>query len=639
MPAPQGGYAPLPIQTLPFTGGIGGPAITDVNGDGKADLLYGSQVAYGNGDGTFQQPVTLSFLASGFAGSYAVDLTGDGKADIVAINALPPLFPPPTSPVQFQVTVFRNDGSGSYSSLGTFTFNTVTFPITVGVEFNIFALSFADVNGDGRPDMITQSNFAIHGSGTDTITVLLNNGDGTFGSPANITPATDDNLGYTPLAIGDMNGDGHQDIVLNFVNNLGGPNLIPTIAVQLGNGDGTFKPPLVLTQPITAGFISDFVTLEDLNLDGHLDVVLGDGTVALGNGDGSLTLSQPLFPETPQTRVDHPLLSANLGIGPAPSLIYLGFQGNAPAVFTPQVGSSAALSLSTLSVGQHSITAAYSGDSNYAPSTSQPALVTINAASSTTSLTSSANPSYAGESVTLTAKITSSGPAPTGNVVFTAGGNALGTVPLTGGSAALSTSFSAVGQLSVTAQYVGDANTASSSASVNQAVVPAIAMSGTTNLTVKSGMSVGAALSVAGGGGFSGTVNLSCTGLPVNASCSFNPNSVIVSGSSVVSTTLTVNTQSQTSIASAALPFSIGGGGILACGFLFLWPGRRRTLAACFGSALLFVTLGLAGCGGSGSGSSTSHTAANTPPGTYTFHVLATSGSVQGTTDYTLTVQ
>jgi hypothetical protein len=64
------------------------PAI-DVNGDGKLDLLIGTAVAYGNGDGTFQQAVTLAFLSSGFDGTYAADVTGDGKPDIIAVNDIP----------------------------------------------------------------------------------------------------------------------------------------------------------------------------------------------------------------------------------------------------------------------------------------------------------------------------------------------------------------------------------------------------------------------------------------------------------------------------------------------------------------------------------------------------------------------
>src|SRR6202034_4282252 len=65
------------------------PPAIDVNGDGKIDLLIGTAVAYGNGDGSFQQPVVVPFLSSGFTGSYAADVTGDGKQDIIAVNAIP----------------------------------------------------------------------------------------------------------------------------------------------------------------------------------------------------------------------------------------------------------------------------------------------------------------------------------------------------------------------------------------------------------------------------------------------------------------------------------------------------------------------------------------------------------------------
>jgi hypothetical protein len=92
----KGGFTPgIPQQlTLPATPSnnvavTSTPPAIDVNGDGKLDLLIGTAVAYGNGDGTFQQPVTPAFLSSGFVGTYAADVTGDGKPDIIAVNAIP----------------------------------------------------------------------------------------------------------------------------------------------------------------------------------------------------------------------------------------------------------------------------------------------------------------------------------------------------------------------------------------------------------------------------------------------------------------------------------------------------------------------------------------------------------------------
>ncbi len=93
----KGGYTAVAPQqlTLPTAASANvtvtsTPPAIDVNGDGKLDLLIGTAVAYGNGDGTFQQPVTPAFLSTGFGGTYAADVTGDGKPDIIAVNAIPP---------------------------------------------------------------------------------------------------------------------------------------------------------------------------------------------------------------------------------------------------------------------------------------------------------------------------------------------------------------------------------------------------------------------------------------------------------------------------------------------------------------------------------------------------------------------
>jgi large repetitive protein len=132
----------------------------------------------------------------------------------------------------------------------------------------------------------------------------------------------------------------------------------------------------------------------------------------------------------------------NLARTSVPSLVFLPLSVTPPpaAVFTPQTSSSALLSLTTLSVGAHTISARYSGDANYAADTSAGIAVTINQATSATAATSSTNPSLAGQSVILTANVTSAGPPPTRNVTFTSGSTTLGTVALSRGTAAYTAS-------------------------------------------------------------------------------------------------------------------------------------------------------------------------------------------------------
>jgi hypothetical protein len=94
----------------------------------------------------------------------------------------------------------------------------------------------------------------------------------------------------------------------------------------------------------------------------------------------------------------------------------------------------------------------------------------VNQARTSTTLTSSANPSRYGQTVTLTARVTSAAGPVTGMVTFYDGSNPLNTVPLSGGVATLSTSSLGAGSHSITAVYAGNANLATSQAMLTQTV-------------------------------------------------------------------------------------------------------------------------------------------------------------------------
>jgi len=123
----------------------------------------------------------------------------------------------------------------------------------------------------------------------------------------------------------------------------------------------------------------------------------------------------------------------------------------------------ATFTTSTLSVASHSLTAVYGGDVNNAGSTSAALAQVVNQASSTITLSSSANPSIFGQSITLTASVT--GNAPSGTVTFMDGATTLGTGTLSAGVATFSTSTLGVASHSITAVYSGDVNNAVSTSS------------------------------------------------------------------------------------------------------------------------------------------------------------------------------
>jgi len=149
-----------------------------------------------------------------------------------------------------------------------------------------------------------------------------------------------------------------------------------------------------------------------------------------------------------------------------------GVNFGAPVTLVGGIASSG--STSTLSVGVHSVSGIYSGDTTFAGSTG--ALTqTVNKASTTTTVTSSMNPSVFGQSVSFTATVAAVAPGagtPTGTVQFTIDGVNFGApVALVGGSATSgSTSTLTVGAHSVTGVYSGDANFNTSTGALTQTV-------------------------------------------------------------------------------------------------------------------------------------------------------------------------
>jgi hypothetical protein len=123
-----------------------------------------------------------------------------------------------------------------------------------------------------------------------------------------------------------------------------------------------------------------------------------------------------------------------------------------------------------LTARTHTIKASYPGDYNFKPNSGTVTQV-VNKYATTTTLTSSPNPSHSGQAVTFTAQVVSTGPAPTGKVKFLDGTLAIGSATLSGGVAKLTKSTLAVGTHPITAQYLGDAASNTSTSSVVNQVV------------------------------------------------------------------------------------------------------------------------------------------------------------------------
>ncbi len=184
-------------------------------------------------------------------------------------------------------------------------------------------------------------------------------------------------------------------------------------------------------------------------------------------------------------------------------------------------------------------------DTETIQTTDTPAM-NILTSSTTTLLTASTAMPAAGNLVTFTATVSSAGGTPTGNVTFYDGPTAIGTVPLSNGTAVYSTSSLSDGPHSISAVYAGNASFLTSTSNILAEMVTDFTLSlgpgsglGLTILPGKSGTYT--ILLTPPSDGYSGTISLSASGLPAGATASFNPNAVTLGGNPVTSTlTITI---------------------------------------------------------------------------------------------------
>jgi hypothetical protein len=163
-----------------------------------------------------------------------------------------------------------------------------------------FSITAADLNKDGNLDLISINTDGLNGS----VTVYLNNGDGTFKPGVNYDMPSDV---MSFGAAGDLDGDGNTDVLVNVQN--GG------FMVLSGKGDGTLKAPVSVATGGQTTFFAEKFILADVNGDKKLDIITAQGQVFLNSGDGvNFTYPGPAFPAV-----------ANPSNGLAPGLVVLDF--------------------------------------------------------------------------------------------------------------------------------------------------------------------------------------------------------------------------------------------------------------------------------------------------------------------------
>lgn len=574
------------------------PVTADFNGDGKQDLLIvgGKRgntlaVSLSKGDGTFQSPVALALPSLDCTLNYAAagDLNGDGNLDIVV-----------TYPGDSACGGKGSEPSGYFVALGKGN-GTFAKPEFTASGSELYAATLADMNMDGNPDLILIDD-PFDGSGNFAVNLLPGNGDGTF-SPG--TAVLSDSVVSQAIAV-DYNQDGKPDLILfsEGTQSVASTGDVETAGVVLlpGNGDGTFGDS---NQIATGNFFLNGL-LADVNNDGIPDLVAA------------------LYHTTGQPKTYYGL-STLLGTG--------------DGGFAEPVNSLESLS-SDLPVAGHFL----AGNAPaIAVSTAYGTALFLGQGGSNLSLSSSSASIAFGQTATFTAKLTpilSGRPSPTGLVAFYDGSTLLGSSSISNSSATYSASALAVGTHSVTAVYNGDGNfnpnTSSAATVAVTTLAPAFTLTAAPDaLNVNIGQQAVSTLTLTANATFSGSIDLACSGLPANASCTVNPAQITLAGGTSSQASIVVGTT-----ASAAndkpqpYPLSKLAGGLTLAGLFCLFVRRRSARGIFPMLVLLSLTVALAALSGCGSGGlKTVH------KGTYTVTITAKpSGSAASSQTATVSV-
>jgi hypothetical protein len=255
---------------IPTGKGPGPIAITDVNRDGKPDILVANQesenlnVLLSDGKGHFAPSPNSPFPVGHLPNDIALgDFDGDGNADLVIPNHQTPY-----------VTILVGDGKGGFRPAPNSPFSTRSRPHPHGAVA-------ADFNGDGKLDVLIDS------WGDNQVLLLPGDGAGNL-----ITPGQLFDVGKRPyqrLRSADFNKDGKPDVVTT---NLDGNN----VTILLGDGKSGFRE--APGSPFPAGAAPWAVAIDDINRDGNADLVVipyapdvkdpsqVGATILLGDGKG-----------------------------------------------------------------------------------------------------------------------------------------------------------------------------------------------------------------------------------------------------------------------------------------------------------------------------------------------------------------
>jgi uncharacterized repeat protein (TIGR02543 family) len=266
-----------------------GLAVADFNGDGRADLVvagdYGSPfsttaaVLPARAGGGFQAAAGLTGAVDAFNWVGAADLNGDGRQDIVAVSDAS------VSPVT--ITTWLGQGNGTFQTKSTH---------SAGSRGGNAWAALGDLNGDGLPDLVAaRGGTDVPPNADDSVFVMLARSSGGFNVPTTVKTGTN----TVQLALADVNGDGKLDLIAVNYGYQGTAQAAGSVSVLLGKGDGTFQTPAAYAVEQTPQSLA----VADVTRDGKLDLVVGTTTgtaskVAVLPGSGSGTFGTPVSFDT-----------------------------------------------------------------------------------------------------------------------------------------------------------------------------------------------------------------------------------------------------------------------------------------------------------------------------------------------------